>query len=117
MSVGHWLILLATVYLAIVGTGFRLGHFRRLSWTYFDPEWSRNRVYRNGPFAYIPGALMFGSGLLLSFVVPSPSLLGDLLFLVLMAALVWLLITLFFRPAKFLKPRWLREQESGGSRG
>jgi hypothetical protein len=62
MTIGAWGLLAVGVGLAVMGFGFRLGYFCALGWAYFDPEWRKNRFYRNGMFALAPGSFMFLAG-------------------------------------------------------
>jgi hypothetical protein len=102
-----WGLLAAGVGLAVIGFGFRLGNFRALGWAYFDPEWTKNRFYRNAMFAVAPGSFMFLAGFLAGFVEDG-SLMGVFLLLIAMSSVLVAFVT-FIRPAGYMKPRWIRE--------
>jgi hypothetical protein len=107
MTKGAWGLLAVGVGLAVMGFGFRLGYFRALGWAYFDPEWRKNRFYRNGMFALAPGSFMFLAGFLAGFVEDG-SLMGAFLLLIAMTSVLMAFVT-FIKPAGFVKPRWIRE--------
>jgi hypothetical protein len=107
MTAADWGLLVAALSLGVVGLGFRLGRFRRLGWGYFDPEYRKNRFYRNGVFALPLGFLMFFVGFLAGFV-DDGSWAGGILVLIAIGVLAVALVT-FVRPAQFMKPQWIRE--------
>lgn len=114
MAQGQWVALVATFLFATLGINFRFGGLRRLAWLYFDTTWPR--IYRNGVFVAIPAAATAGSVLLLSLTGPPvdervESPLVELVLFTLMSISLAMMLVTFFRPVKFLKPKWIREAD------
>jgi hypothetical protein len=110
MDIRDLAVIAFTLIVGVVGFAFRLGHLRRLGWAYIDPDWSRSRYYANGLFTLIPGSLTFGLGCIL-FFVPEDSPFGAWILLLAFPLMVWTIVTVFY-PARFLKPKWIRQIDS-----
>jgi hypothetical protein len=103
-------ILAFGVFGLIHGIRIRAGESRT-----FYPRYPTHYMYRNGPFTLIPGGiwLIAGAGTIIAshhdagVVV---AVLAPITLVALVLSVVWL-----FKPPDFMKPRWLREVESGAA--
>jgi hypothetical protein len=103
-------ILAFGVFGLIHGIQIRAGESRT-----FYPRYRTNYVYRNGPFTLIPGGiwLIAGAGTIIAShhdAGVAVAVLAPITLVTLMLSVVWL-----FKPPNFMKPRWLREVDSGAA--
>jgi hypothetical protein len=103
-------ILAFGVFVLIHGIRIRAGESRS-----FYPLYRTNFVFRNAPFTSIPGGiwLIAGAGTIIAShhdAGVAVAVLAPITLVTVMLSVVWL-----FKPPNFMKPRWLREVDSGAA--